>query len=253
MTNTRFRAVAVTVATLSCAAVLNAAAAEIKVIGSPGVRAALLELAPQFEKATGYRAVMDFAVIAVLKRRIVAGEAFDIVIPGPELIDELVGQGKVAADTRAAFGKAGVGLGVRKGAPKPDISTPESLKRALLAAKAVGHSKEGQSGVAFVEALKRLGIADEMRPKLRAYELNDQEIALRNGEIDIAASGMGPMMEMQGAELLGGLPPGLQSYVKFSIGVSTASKAPEAARELQRFLTSPAVIPVFKAKGLERD
>jgi molybdate transport system substrate-binding protein len=245
--------VAVTVATLSCAAVLNVAAAEIKVIGSPGVRAALLELAPQFEKATGHKAVMDFAVIAVLKRRIAAGEAFDIVIPGPELIDELVGQGKVAADTRAAFGKAGVGLGVRKGAPKPDISTPESLKRALLAAKAVGHSKEGQSGVAFVEALKRLGIADEMRPKLRAYELNDQEIALRNGEIDIAASGMGPMMEMPGAELLGGLPPELQNYVRFSIGVSTASKEPEAARSLWRFLISPAVIPVFKAKGLERD
>jgi molybdate transport system substrate-binding protein len=98
---------------------------------------------------------MDFAVIAVLKRRIVAGETFDVVIPSPELIDELVGQGKVAADTRAPFGKAGVGLGVRKGAPRPDISTPENLKRALLAAKAVGHSREGQSGVAFVEALKR--------------------------------------------------------------------------------------------------
>lgn len=253
MTDTRFRAAAVTVATLSCAAALNAGAAEIKVIGSPGVRAALLELVPQFEKATGHKAVMDFAVIAVLKRRIAAGEAFDIVIPGPELIDELVGQGKVAADTRAAFGKAGVGLGVRKGAPKPDISTPESLKRALLAARAVGHSKEGQSGVAFLEALKRLGIEAEMRPKLRTYELQDQAIALQNGEIDIAASGIGPIMEMPGAELLGGLPPTLQNYVKFSIGVSTASRAPEAARELQRFLISPAVIPVFKAKGLERD
>jgi len=76
---------------------------------------------------------------------------------------------------------------------------------------------------------------------------------LQNGEIDIAASGMGPMMEMPGAELLGGLPPELQNYVKFSIGVGTTSRAPEAARSLQRFLTSPAVIPVFKAKGLERD
>ena len=91
-----------------------------------------------------------------------------------------------------------------------------------------------------------------MRPKLRTYELQDQAIALQNGEIDIAASGMGPMMEMPGAELLGGLPSELQNYVKFSIGVSTASKAPEAARALQRFLTSAAVIPVFKAKGLER-
>jgi molybdate transport system substrate-binding protein len=130
---------------------------------------------------------------------------------------------------------------------------PESLKRTLLAARAVGHSKEGQSGVAFVEALKRLGIEAEMRPKLRSYELQDQAIALQNGEIDIAASGMGPMMEMPGAELLGGLPPELQNYVKFSIGVSAASKSPEAARALQKFLTSPAVMPVFQAKGLERD
>ena len=228
-------------------------AAELKLVASPGTRAALLELAPQFERATGHKVVMDFAVIAVLKRRIAAGEAFDIVIPGPELIDELVGQGKVAAGTRAAFGKAGVGLGVKKGAPKPDISTPESLKRVLLAAKAVGHSREGQSGVAFVEALKRLGIEEQMRPKIKTYELQDQAIALQNGEIDIAASGMGPMMEMPGAELLGGLPPGLQNYVRFSIGVSTESRAPGAARDLQRFLVSPAVLPVFKAKGLERD
>ena len=92
-----------------------------------------------------------------------------------------------------------------------------------------------------------------MRPKIKTYELQDQAIALQNGEIDIAASGMGPMMEMPGAELLGGLPPELQNYVKFSIGVSSASKTPGAARALQKFLISPAVLPVFKAKGLERD
>src|SRR5262245_30900043 len=153
------------------------AGAELKLIASPGTRGALLELAPQFEKTTGHKVALDFAVIAVLKRRIAAGEAFDVVIPGPELIDELVAQGRVAADTRAPFGKTGVGLGVKKGAPRPDISTPENLKRALLAAKTVGHSKEGQSGVAFVEALKRLGIEQEMRPKIKTYELQDQAIA----------------------------------------------------------------------------
>lgn len=252
MASTRMRAAAMSLAAMAYTG-FGAGAAELKLIASPGTRASLLELAPQFEKGSGHKVAMDFAVIAVLKRRIGAGEAFDIVIPGPDLIDELVAQGKVAAETRAAFGKAGVGLGVRKGAARPDISTPESLRRALLGAKAVGHSKEGQSGVAFVEALKRLGIEAEMRPKLRAYDEQDQAIALQNGEIDIAASGMGPVMEMQGAELLGGLPPELQRYVRFSIGVSTESKSPEAARALQRFLISPAVMPVLKAKGLERD
>jgi molybdate transport system substrate-binding protein len=252
----QFRAAVITIAMMSCGPIFGggvAMAAEIKVIASPGVRAVLRDLAPQFESTTGHRVIMDFDVIAVLKRRIEAGEAFDVVIPGPELIDDLVKQGKVAADTRAAFGRTGVGLAVRKGAPKPDISTPESLKRALLAAKAVGHSKEGQSGVHFREALVRLGISEEMRPKLRPLAGDEQAIALQKGEVDIVASGMGVVMEMPGADFLGGLPQQVQSYVKFAIGVSTASKEPEASRALQRFLVSPSVAPAFKAKGLERE
>lgn len=228
-------------------------AAELKVIGSPGVRGVLNELAPQFEKSTGHKIAMDFAVIAILKRRIDGGETFDIVIPGPELIDELVRQGKVAADAHAPFGRTGVALAVRKGAPKPDISTPEKLKRVLLDAKAVGHSREGQSGVHFRAALDRLGIAQEMAPKLRAFDEGGASVALQKGEIDIAAGGTGPILEMPGADFLGGLPPQVQSYVRFSIGVSTAAKDPQAARALVRFLTSPAAAPAFKAKGLERE
>jgi len=231
----------------------SAAAAEIKVMASPAAIAAFKEVLPQFEQASGHKVVTDFAVIAVLKRRIAAGEAFDIVVPSPELVDELVGEGKIAADTRTAFGRTGVALGVRKGTPKPDISTAENLKRALLAAKAVGHSKEGQSGVHFREALQRLGIAEEMRPKLRALDGKEQASAIQNGDIDILASGMGPIMDMPGVDSLGGLPAALQSYVRLSIGVSTASKEPEAARSLLRFLTSPAVAPALKAKGVERD
>jgi molybdate transport system substrate-binding protein len=169
------------------------------------------------------------------------------------VIDELIRQGKIAADTRAAFGRTGVALGVRKGAPKPDISTPENLKRVLLEANVVGHSKEGQSGVNFLEALNRLGILQEMRPKLRALNDEEQVIALQRGELDISTSGMGVIMEMPGADFLGGLPPELQRYVKFAIGVGAASKELEAARALVRFLTSSAVAPTFKAKGMERD
>lgn len=256
MIGNQFCAASVKIVMVACALVVatgSALAAEIKVIASPAAIAALKEVVPQFERTTGHKVAMDFAVIAALKRRIASGEAFDIVIPGPELIDELVSQSKIAVETRAAFGRTGVALAVRKGMPKPDISTPENLKRALLAAKAVGHSKEGQSGVHFREALNRLGIAEEMRPKLRAYDVSDQVIALQNGDIDIAASGMGPIMEMPGADSLGGLPPELQTYVRLSIGVSTASKEPEAARTLLRFLMSPAVTPALKAKGVERD
>ena len=256
MIGKQFRTAAIMTAMMACSAVFSegsAVAAEIKVIASPGVRAVLRELAPQFESTTGHKVVMDFDVIAVLKRRIEAGEAFDIVIPGPELIDDLIRQDKVAADTGAAFGRTGIALAMRKGAPKLDISTPENLKRVLLDAKAIGHSKQGQSGVHFLEALNRLGIAQEIRPKLKAYDGDDQSIAMQKGELDIAVGGTGPIMEMPGTEFLGGLPPTLQSYVKFSIGVSAASREPEAARALVRFLTSPVVAPAFKAKGLERD
>ena len=256
MPSERFHSALMTTAIMGFVAVLvakGAVAAEIKLIASPGVRAVVNELVPQFEKSTGHKVARDFAVIAVLKRRIDAGEAFDIVIPGPELIDELVKQGKVAADTRAAFGRTGVALGVRKGAPKPDISTPENLKRALLNAKVVGHSKEGQTGMHFLEALNRLGILEEMRPKLRALAGGEDSSALRKGELDILASGMGVIMEMPEADFVGGLPPEVQGYVKFAIGVSAASKEPEAARALVRFLMSPAVTPTFEAKGMERD
>ena len=105
----------------------------------------------------------------------------------------------------------------------------------------------------FLEALNRLGIVQEMRPKLKAFVGNDQSIAMQKGELDFAVGGTGTIMEMPGTDFLGGLPPALQSYVKFSIGVSAASKEPEAARALVRFLTSPAVAPAFKGKGLERD
>ena len=256
MSSNRVRSAAMTTAMVGCAAVFGGesiVAAEIKLIASPGVRAVVNELVPQFEATTGHKVTRDYAVIAVLKRRIDAGEAFDIVIPGPDLIDELVKQGKVATDTAAAFGRTGVALGVPKGAPKPDISTPEKLKRALLDARAVGHSKEGQTGMHFLEALNRLGILQEMRPKLRALASGEDSGAMKRRELDILASGMGVIMEMPEADFVGGLPPEVQGYVKFAIGVSAASQEPETARALVRFLTSPAATPAFKAKGMERD
>jgi len=231
----------------------NVAAAELKLLASPGTRGVVSELARRFERETGHEVTGDFVVIAVIKRRLEAGEAFDVVIPGPDLLQDLVKQGKVAADANAPFGRTGVGLAVPKGAPKPDISTPENLKRALLATKAVGHSREGQSGVGFRAALEKLGIADEMRPKLHTYEESGYVAALKSGEIDMVASGMGPVLEMREVEVLGPLPAEVQSYVRFSIGVSSAARDPAAARQLMRFLLSPQAAPVFRAKGMERD
>jgi len=231
----------------------QAVAAEIKVLASPGVRGAVSELAPQFERATGHKVVTDFVVIAIIKRRVEAGEPFDIAIPSPELIDDLVKQGKVAADTRTVFGRTGLGVAVRNGVPKPDISTVDAFKRALLSAKSVGHSKEGQTGVNFLIVLERLGITAEMKPKLKTYEGNQMAEALAKGTEEMGVTGMGPVLEMKDVQKLGGLPPEIQRYVNFSAGVSANSKEPEAARALLKFMMSPEAAAVAKAKGLERE
>ena len=228
-------------------------AAEIKVIASPGVRGAVSDLVPQFERATGHKVVTDFVVIAIIKRRIEAGEAFDIAIPSPELIDDLIKQGRVAADTRTVFGRTGLGVVARKGIPKPDISTVDAFKRTLLNAKSVGHSKEGQTGVNFLIVLDRLGIAAEMKPKLKTYEGNQMAEAIEKGTEEIGVTGMGPVLEMKDAQILGGLPPEIQRYVNFSAGVSANSKEPEAARALLKFMMAPEAAAVPRARGLERN
>jgi molybdate transport system substrate-binding protein len=223
--------------------------AEIKLLASTGVRAALVELLPQFEARTGHKVNADFAVIVVLKRRIDAGEDFDVVIPSPAVVDELIREGKVRTETRVPFARTGLALAVAKGMPRPDISNVENFKRALLEAKSVAYAKEGASGKNFLEILDRLGIAAEMESKIKPTSGGN---AIQNGEADMAISGMGPTMEMPGSQYLGGIPPQLQRYVTFAAGVSAQTKYIEAAMALLRFLTSPAAAAVFEAKGLEQ-
>jgi len=227
-------------------------AAEIKVLASPGVRGAVTALVPQFERATRHKVVTEFVVIAVIKRKIEAGEAFDLAIPSPELIDELVKQGKIAADTRTVFGRTGLGVAARQGIPTPDISRVDAFKRTLLGAKSVGHSKEGQTGVNFLIVLDKLGIAAEMKPKLKTYQGNELAEALEKGTEEIGVTGIGPVLEMKDVQKLGGLPPEIQRYVNFSAGVSATSKEPDAARELLKFMMMPEAAAVAKGKGLER-
>jgi molybdate transport system substrate-binding protein len=230
--------------------------AEVKVIGSTGVASTVVELGRQFEAKSGHRIQTDFAVIAVSKRKIDAGAAFDIAILSPEAIESLIGQRKIAAGTRTEFGRTGLGVGVRKGAAKPDISTTAAFKATLLTAKSVSHSTEGLSGVAFRAVLDRLGIAAEMKPKLRAFSDNVARArALAAGEIELVVTGVGPVLAMAAAgeaDFVGTLPAEIQDYVVFTAGVSAAARDPVAARSFLQFMTSPAAAPVFKATGMER-
>src|SRR5207249_7276117 len=147
-------------------ATTSASAAEIKVLASNGVKEALLELAPAFERATGNKLVISFGLAAALKRQIEAGEAFDLAILPAAGLNDLAKQGKVDARGRASIARSGVGIGIMKGARRPDIRTPRALKRALLAADSITWAKEGQSGVYFAGLLERIGIAEQMKPKI---------------------------------------------------------------------------------------
>ena len=146
---------------------------------------------------------------------------------------------------------SGLGVAVRKGEPRPDIGSPDALKGALLAAKSVAHAKEGESGIHFRAVMDKLGIADAMKPKLKAYDSAGLRQSLASGEADMAVTGIGPILSMPGSDYLGPVPPPVQGYVVFNTAVSATARDADAVRALIGFLTAPSAAPVFKAKGME--
>jgi molybdate transport system substrate-binding protein len=242
-------------AVLGTAALLAAAsvhAAEIKVLASNGVKAALEELAPAFERDSGNKLVMSFGLAAALKRQIEAGEAFDVAILTSAGIDDLAKQGKVDGGSRAAIARSGVGIGIRQGGPRPDISTALALKRTLLAAKSVSWAKEGQSGIYFASVLQRIGIAEQMKPKIVLASAGSEVGKLvASGQVELGVILVNELMAAPGVEVLGPLPPELQNYTAFHAGVGAGSKDSSAAKALIQFLTAPSAGAVFKAKGQE--
>jgi|SRR5690348_1946921 len=224
-------------------------AAEIKVLCSNAIVPIMSELVPRFERATGHKLAIRYEAGPVLKRQIEAGEAFDVAILSLD-VDDLIRQAKLAVGTRAVLGRTGVGVAVRKGAQRPDISTTEAFKRTLLNAKSVGYSG-GSSGLFFLGLLDRLGIAEEMKLKLKPVKIGGTAEILRAGEAELVVNGVGVILMADGTDLVGPLPPELQSYVVFTGGVSNTAKEAEAGRALLTFLTTPAAVAVFKAKGIE--
>jgi molybdate transport system substrate-binding protein len=235
---------------LPLAATLHAA--EIKVLASNGVKAALQDLAPAFERDAGHKLNIEFGVAAPLKRQIEGGAPFDLAILTEAGIADLAKQGKVDPATRTNIARSGVGIGIRAGAPRPDISSTDALKRTLLAAKSVSWAKEGASGVYFASVLKRIGIADQVMPKaILAPSGADVGALLVSGKAELGALLVNELMAVRGVEVVGPLPPELQSYTTFTTGVSSGSKDAATAKALIKFLSSPAAGAVFKSKGQE--
>ena len=182
-----------------------------------------------------------------LERRIKAGESFDVLLIGtPTLV--LLGD-KIAPAPRAVVGRAGLGVAVKAGAPRPDITSADALKRALLSTNSVSYVGDGLSGVLFLALLDRLGIAEPMKPKLKPTSVANVVKAVASGEADLVVHVMPGILAERGIELVGPVPAEIQSYVELTAGLSAAAKEPEASKELITFLTSEAAIPIIKAKG----
>ena len=234
------------------APVVTGNAAEIKVISSVGVRAVLEELAPQFERATQHKLAITFGTAVPLKRQIEAGEAFDVVILTPALVEDLLKQGRVAAGTRSDVAKSGIGVASRAGASRPDISTPEAFKRAMVNAKSIVYSKEGQSGTYMAGLIERLGLSEQMKSKtLLETRSGHTAVAVVEGKAELGFTLISEILPVSGAELVGPLPAELQNYVVFTAGISPSARDAEAAKTFIKFFTAPAALPVLKAKGME--
>lgn len=226
-----------------------AGAAEVKVLSAGAMRGVMNELGPRFEQATGHKLVIQFGEVGALKRQIDTGEAFDVAMLTAPLMDDLVKEGKIASGTRTDIARSGLGVIARAGAPKPDISSVDAFKRAMLDAKSFAYAKEGATANHVALLFERLGIAEHMQPKLMPVALASESVA--KGEAELGLVIMSAFGSVPGIELIGPLPSELQNYVRFAAGASAAAKEPAGSKALIDFLKAPTAIPVLKAKGME--
>ena len=228
-----------------------AQAAEIKVLSGNGAKAAVRELCSQFERATGNKVSLHFEVNADVQKKIEAGEAFDVAVLNPPVIDALSKEAKIVAGSRADIGRAGLGVAVRQGSPKPDISSVDAFKRTLLAAKAVAYPGKGASGLYFVSLLDRMGIKAEMQGKLKPMEAEDTVEVVARGDADLVVVVATRIVDVGGVEMVGPIPEELQTKIGFAAGLSTSTKEPDAAKALIRFLSAPSAAATLRAKGVD--
>jgi molybdate transport system substrate-binding protein len=231
----------------------SVAAGDITVLCSNGIKTVMEDLLPKFEKATGHKVTIEYNLAAVLKQKIESGAGFDLAILTPPLVDDLVKQGKMAADSRTMLARSGLGLLIRAGGHKKDVSTTEAFKRALLEAKSIAYAKVGASGVYFAELVQKLGVADAVKSKSRQTATGEEVgESVARGDVELGVLPLSEILPVKGAELLGMFPADIQSYIVMTAGVNANSKQGQAARDLIKFVTAPAALPVIKAKGMER-
>jgi molybdate transport system substrate-binding protein len=225
---------------------------ELHVMISDGMKAVVEEATPQIEHAIGRKLAAQFNSSKNLRDKIQAGEPFDAAILTSDVLDDLIQRGKVASAGRAELARTGMGLGVRAGAAKPDIATPDALKRVLLNAKSISFNPTGASASHTYDMFAKLGITDAVKPKLMLdAEAGRPQMNVAGGKAEMVISLIPEVKFFPGVDLVGPIPGDLQSYVNFAAGLSANPRDVETAKALIQFLAGPKIAPVLKAKGME--
>jgi molybdate transport system substrate-binding protein len=224
--------------------------AEIKVMATAAFREAYIELVPQFERASGHKVHTTWASTVDIVSRVKAGVATDLIVMAANGIDELIAAGKLTTGSRVDIATSWVAAAVRKGAPKPDISSGDALKRAMLAAKSIAYSA-GPSGVYLIGLFQRMGIADQLKSKVKQVKGEPIGAVVARGGAEIGFQQMSELMPVPGIDIIGGLSKDIEQITAFSTGRHAESKVTTAADALTMFFKAPAAHDLIRAKGME--
>jgi molybdate transport system substrate-binding protein len=242
------------VASLTLGGLAPATAAELKVLTAGAFKQVVVALVPAYEKQTGNNVIIDNDTAGGLKTKIEGGEAFDVAIITPAVLKELTASGKVAAGSTANVASVGVGVVVKEGAAKPDISTVDAFKRALLAAKSVAYidpASGGSSGIYIDKLLERLGIADQIRPKAKLKKGGHVADLIVSGEAELGLHQISEIVPVKGAVLVGPLPKEIQNTTTYAVGLSASTQNKAAAQALLQVFSGAEAAAVLKSKGME--
>jgi molybdate transport system substrate-binding protein len=226
-------------------------ASDLKVFTTRAIATVLQEIRGDIERMIGRKLSVTTDVAIRLVRRVKADETFDLLVAAPGQLDELIAAGLIIRETRTDIAHSGIGVAVRRGATKPDVGSLAAFTRALLDARSIAYLREGQSGIYIDGVIRRLGIADELKGKLRLPETDIVSQLVRQGDVELGLVVITQILTTDGVSLAGPLPPEIQSYITFTAGVGVNSQAPEAAKELMRILQAPAAIVVMRSQGME--
>lgn len=232
----------------------GAQAAEIKLLTTGAFKPVVLAVVSDFAKQSGHKVTVDNGTAGELQKRIEGGEAFDVAVITPRIVDDFIKAGKLVPGSRVNLANVGVGVMVKEGAPKPDVSTVDAFKRALLAAKTVAYidpASGGSSGIYVDKLLEKLGVAEQVRPKAKLKKGGHVADLIVSGEAELGIHQISEIIPVQGVTLVGPLPKEIQNTTTYAAGLSASARDKSAAEALIKAFSGPAAAAVLKAKGME--